>query len=116
MDLNHEDPKSEWRVEWHCPICEIRGWLIVSGVHIRCNTPGEFRTVSPLICCICGKNAVEDYEYTFCTYTGKSNPHYDAMMQDLVEQGVVMRVPPIERASSEEELLDFEKAMSKRWT
>jgi len=114
MDLDHEDPKSEWRVDWQCSGCLITGAVFLSGDHIRCNSPGGYTTVSPLICSVCGKNADIYSEFIVCTHTGKSNPHYEAKMQDLVDQGVLERVPPIEKASSEEELLDFERAISER--
>ena len=111
MDLDHEDPRSQWRVDWICSRCGFQGMVILSGDHIRCQNFGEYTTVSPLICCVCGKNTDIYPKYIFCTYTGKSDPNYVAIMQDLVDQGVVERVPPIEHTSSEEELLDFEKAI-----
>ena len=114
MDLDHEDPRSEWHVNGRCPSCGTRIGVRCSGEYVRCNIPGKFTTVSPLICGVCGKNADIYYDCIVCTYTGKSNPHYEARMQDLVDQGVLERVPPIEKASSEEELLDFERAISER--
>ena len=114
MDLDHEDPRSEWRVDWHCSGCPTTGAVFLSGDHIRCNSPGGYTTVSPLICSVCGKNADIYSESIVCLSTGKRSPREEEVWNDRENTGTWIKFPLVVRATSEKELLDFEKAISKR--